>query len=121
VEAQLGYFVRNVKRMQYGTFRAKGYFIGSGVVEAGCKNSNRWPVQAVGDVLVGIGRRKHPRLALPPCQPQAGRVLEAQAQPASGTKRCAAPSCLNLSHTRRFTSPRFRLPKAPEFLIICHT
>jgi hypothetical protein len=37
VEAQLGYFERNVKRMQYGTFRAKGYFIGSGVVEAGCK------------------------------------------------------------------------------------
>ena len=23
--------------MQYGTFRAAGYFIGSGVVEAGCK------------------------------------------------------------------------------------
>jgi hypothetical protein len=37
VEKQLGYFVRNVQRMQYGTFRAKGYFIGSGVVEAGCK------------------------------------------------------------------------------------
>ena len=37
VEKQLGYFVRNVPRMQYGTFRAKGYFIGSGVVEAGCK------------------------------------------------------------------------------------
>jgi hypothetical protein len=37
VEAELGYFERNVKRMQYGTFRAKGYFIGSGVVEAGCK------------------------------------------------------------------------------------
>jgi hypothetical protein len=37
VEEALGYFVRNVKRMQYGTFRAKGYFIGSGVVEAGCK------------------------------------------------------------------------------------
>ena len=29
--------MRNVTRMQYGTFRAKGYFIGSGVVEAGCK------------------------------------------------------------------------------------
>ena len=29
--------LRNVKRMQYGTFRANGYFIGSGVVEAGCK------------------------------------------------------------------------------------
>lgn len=37
VEKELGYFVRNVKRMRYGTFRAKGYFIGSGVVEAGCK------------------------------------------------------------------------------------
>ncbi|MHB9008147.1 MAG: hypothetical protein ACYDC1_14570, partial [Limisphaerales bacterium] len=37
VEERLGYFVRNVPRMQYGTFRAAGYFIGSGVVEAGCK------------------------------------------------------------------------------------
>jgi hypothetical protein len=37
VEEALGYFVRNVSRMQYGTFRAEGYFIGSGVVEAGCK------------------------------------------------------------------------------------
>jgi hypothetical protein len=37
VEKALGYFVRNVHRMQYGTFRAKGYFIGSGVVEAGCE------------------------------------------------------------------------------------
>jgi len=37
VEEALGYFVRNLERMQYGTFRAAGYFIGSGVVEAGCK------------------------------------------------------------------------------------
>src|ERR1017187_796460 len=37
VEEALGYFERNVARMQYGTFRAKGCFIGSGVVEAGCK------------------------------------------------------------------------------------
>jgi hypothetical protein len=37
VEKELGYFVHNIQRMQYGTFRAKGYFIGSGVVEAGCK------------------------------------------------------------------------------------
>lgn len=37
VEQALGYFVRNVSRMQYGTYRAAGYFIGSGVVEAGCK------------------------------------------------------------------------------------
>lgn len=37
VEKELGYFVHNVERMQYGTFRRKGFFIGSGVVEAGCK------------------------------------------------------------------------------------
>lgn len=37
VEKELGYFVNNVTRMQYGTFRRKGFFIGSGVVEAGCK------------------------------------------------------------------------------------
>ena len=38
VEQALGYFERNVSRMQYGTFRAAGWFIGSGVVEAGCKS-----------------------------------------------------------------------------------
>jgi len=38
VETALGYFVNNVARMQYGTFRAKNYFIGSGVVEAGCRS-----------------------------------------------------------------------------------
>jgi hypothetical protein len=37
VEKELGYFVNNVDRMQYGTFRSKGFFIGSGVIEAGCK------------------------------------------------------------------------------------
>jgi len=37
VEKELGYFARNVERMQYGTFRSRGFFIGSGVIEAGCK------------------------------------------------------------------------------------
>jgi len=37
VEKELGYFVRNIARMQYGTFRSQGFFIGSGVIEAGCK------------------------------------------------------------------------------------
>ena len=37
VEKELHYFVRNIARMQYGTFRHKGFFIGSGVIEAGCK------------------------------------------------------------------------------------
>jgi hypothetical protein len=34
---EIGYFKRNRARMQYATFREAGYFIGSGVVEAGCK------------------------------------------------------------------------------------
>ena len=34
---QIGYFERNQSRMAYQTFRQAGYFIGSGVVEAGCK------------------------------------------------------------------------------------
>jgi hypothetical protein len=33
----LAYFITNRNRMRYDLFRAKGYFIGSGVVEAGCK------------------------------------------------------------------------------------
>lgn len=37
VYEELGYFVHNIQRMQYRTFRRQGLFIGSGVVEAGCK------------------------------------------------------------------------------------
>jgi hypothetical protein len=37
VAAELTYFVNNTARMQYGTFRRQGFFIGSGVIEAGCK------------------------------------------------------------------------------------
>jgi hypothetical protein len=37
VEDELTYFVNNVARRQYGTFRNQGLFIGSGVIAAGCK------------------------------------------------------------------------------------
>lgn len=37
LEKELLYFTGNIHRMQYGTFRRLGYFIGSGVIEAGCK------------------------------------------------------------------------------------
>jgi hypothetical protein len=36
-KVQIGYLERNRSRMLYRTFRTAGYFIGSGVVEAGCK------------------------------------------------------------------------------------
>ena len=34
----LGYFKTNAHRMRYAYFRAHGLFVGSGVVEAGCKS-----------------------------------------------------------------------------------
>jgi hypothetical protein len=37
LEKELAYFEKNRTRMRYGEFRARGYFIGSGVVEAACK------------------------------------------------------------------------------------
>jgi hypothetical protein len=36
-KTQIGYLERNRSKMLYQTFRTAGYFIGSGVVEAGCK------------------------------------------------------------------------------------
>lgn len=37
ITTALGYFEKNQSRMRYGEFRRDGLFIGSGVVEAGCK------------------------------------------------------------------------------------
>ncbi len=34
---EVQYFARNAERMRYPTFRAQGLFVGSGVIEAGCK------------------------------------------------------------------------------------
>lgn len=38
VQREIQYFRKNKSRMKYATFRKEGLFIGSGVVEAGCKN-----------------------------------------------------------------------------------
>lgn len=37
VKTEMEYFQRNAKRMRYAEFRSQGLFVGSGVVEAGCK------------------------------------------------------------------------------------
>jgi hypothetical protein len=37
-ETALDYFIKNAQRMRYAVFRDLGMFIGSGVVEAGCKS-----------------------------------------------------------------------------------
>ena len=36
-DKELGYFLTNAPRMRYHWFRSRGLFVGSGVVEAGCK------------------------------------------------------------------------------------
>jgi hypothetical protein len=36
-EREIGYFDKNVERMRYGNFKGRGLFVGSGVVEAGCR------------------------------------------------------------------------------------
>lgn len=38
IETEIHYLEENKERMRYGEFRAQGLFVGSGVVEAGCKN-----------------------------------------------------------------------------------
>jgi len=38
VDKELGYFLGNAPRMRYNWFRSRGLFVGSGVVEAGCKS-----------------------------------------------------------------------------------
>ena len=36
-EREIGYFEKNTERMRYGDFKNRGLFVGSGVVEAGCR------------------------------------------------------------------------------------
>lgn len=35
---EIAYFQTNIERMRYKAFRERGFFVGSGVIEAGCKN-----------------------------------------------------------------------------------
>jgi len=37
LEREVNYFRNNAERMRYADFRKRGMFVGSGVVEAGCK------------------------------------------------------------------------------------
>jgi hypothetical protein len=37
-EKEMGYFEKNKQRMRYGDFRKQGLFVGSGVIEAGCRS-----------------------------------------------------------------------------------
>lgn len=60
LQTAIGYFENNQHRMYYGAYRELGLFLGSGVVEAGCKNvaalrlkrsGMRWTVRGASSVL----------------------------------------------------------------------
>ena len=36
-EREIGYFEKNKERMRYADFKKRGLFVGSGVMEAGCR------------------------------------------------------------------------------------
>jgi hypothetical protein len=57
---EIAYFKTNVERMRYADFRSRGLFVGSGVVEAGCKtiiaarmkkSGARWSVRGANDII----------------------------------------------------------------------
>jgi hypothetical protein len=54
-EKALEYFDTHRQRMRYDFFRRKGYFIGSGVVEAGCKTLEPFAKLLNGFELRGFG------------------------------------------------------------------
>jgi hypothetical protein len=60
LEREIEYFEKNRERMRYGEFRKRGLFIGSGVVEAGCKtvigrrlgqSGMRWTVRGANAII----------------------------------------------------------------------
>lgn len=60
IEKEIGYFENNAAKMRYGDFRAKGLFVGSGVVEAGCKivvgkrlkqSAMKWTLQGANSII----------------------------------------------------------------------
>ena len=62
IEKEIGYFEENVDRMRYADYKKKGLFVGSGVIEAGCKtvvgkrlkqSGMRWSVRGA-DAIISL-------------------------------------------------------------------
>lgn len=60
IEKEIGYFDKNKEKMRYKTFRSHGLFIGSGVIEAGCRtvigqrlkqSGMHWTVQGANKII----------------------------------------------------------------------
>ena len=59
-EREMGYFEKNKNRMRYAEFRKRGLFVGSGVLEAGCRtvigqrlkqSGMHWTVKGANSIL----------------------------------------------------------------------
>jgi hypothetical protein len=59
-DREIGYFEKNKKRMRYAEFRSRGFFVGSGVLEAGCRtvvaqrlkqSGMHWSVQGANSII----------------------------------------------------------------------
>jgi len=57
---EIGYFEKNKERMRYADFRKRGLFVGSGVMEAGCRtvvgqrlkqSGMHWTVKGANDII----------------------------------------------------------------------
>jgi len=66
--AEQDYFDNNKERMRYPSFRAQHLFIGSGVIEAGCKTIIGSRCKTVRHVLDRSRRKRHPGAPLLPLQ-----------------------------------------------------
>lgn len=71
IKTQVGYFKKHAHRMQYETFNAKGYQIGSGVIESACKHvvaerckqaGMRWTETGINAILFWRGLLKNKSL-----------------------------------------------------------
>jgi len=62
------YFERNAERMRYPAFRQQGLFVGSGVVEAACKEVIGSRLKRSGMFWDRPRRQRHHRFALLPPQ-----------------------------------------------------
>jgi len=60
LQKQVGYFDKNKERMRYNRFKEQGLFIGSGVIEAGCRavigqrlkqSGMHWSVKNANDII----------------------------------------------------------------------
>jgi hypothetical protein len=65
---EVDYFEKNAARLRYPEFRRPGLFVGTGVIEAGCKNLIGFRYRQSGDVLDSARGQRRPRSAMLPIQ-----------------------------------------------------